>query len=172
MNIAVLGDSLIVSNAVSTVAFIAGGLAARIFINRLVKIVISKVDDGDDSKNSMLQIRSRTIGALISSVAGVVLFSTVITMILSRWGVNIAPILAGAGVIGLAVGFGAQTLVKDVVTGFFILFENQFNVGDDVEIAGSKGKVIALNLRTTVLKGSGSEIYIIPNSKIDKVVKM
>ena len=90
-------------------------------------------------------------------------------MILSQWGVNIAPLLAGAGILGLAVGFGTQTLVKDIVTGFFILLEGNYNIGTEIEIAGVKGEVKKINLRTTVLEADKGIIHIIPNSKITDI---
>ena len=92
-------------------------------------------------------------------------------MLFSLWGVDIAPLLAGAGVVGLAIGFGSQALVKDIVTGFFILFENQFNVGDTIEASGKKGRVQAINLRTTIIIGEDETKYIIPNSSITMIAK-
>ena len=90
-------------------------------------------------------------------------------MALKRIGLDITPILTGAGLLGLAVSFGSQTLVRDLISGFFIIVENQFNVGDKVKIANIEGKVIAINLRTTVLENKHQRIYI-PNSEIKNVV--
>jgi len=115
--------------------------------------------------------RVKTLRGLVKNIIGIAVWSISFVMMLSKWGVNIAPILTGAGVIGLAIGFGSQTLVKDVVTGFFILLENQYNVGDYVEITGVKGRVKRMNLRTTILKDEDGTVSIIPNSSIVKVVK-
>jgi small conductance mechanosensitive channel len=90
-------------------------------------------------------------------------------LVLGEFGVDLKPILAGAGILGLAVGFGAQTLVKDVITGFFILLENQIRVGDTVTAAGCTGVVEAVNLRTTVLRDQDGTTHIIPNSAITVV---
>ena len=90
-------------------------------------------------------------------------------LVLAEFGVDLKPILAGAGILGLAVGFGAQTLVKDVITGFFILLENQIRVGDTVTAAGCTGVVEAVNLRTTVLRDLDGTTHIIPNSAITVV---
>lgn len=113
--------------------------------------------------------RVKTLRSLIGNILNIVIFGTAGVMLLAEWGVSIAPILTGAGVLGLAVGFGSQSLVKDVVTGFFILIENQFNVGDDVEIAGFRGRVVELRIRTTVIKGKDGELFILPNSQLTKV---
>jgi small conductance mechanosensitive channel len=81
-------------------------------------------------------------------------------------GINITPILASAGVVGLAVGFGAQSLVKDVISGFFILFEDQYGVGDVVDIDGKSGLVERMNLRITQLRNTAGELITIPNGSI------
>ncbi|MNI09012.1 putative MscS family protein YkuT [compost metagenome] len=84
-------------------------------------------------------------------------------------GVNLGPLLAGAGVLGLAIGFGAQSLVKDVITGFFIIFEDQFGVGDVIQIDQFKGKVEEIGIRVTRIRSWTGEVHIIPNGSIVKV---
>ena len=83
---------------------------------------------------------------------------------------NISGLLASAGVLGLAVGFGAQSLVKDIISGFFIIFEDQFSVGDYVEIGATMGTVEEIGLRTTKISAYGGEIHIIPNGNITQVI--
>jgi moderate conductance mechanosensitive channel len=90
-------------------------------------------------------------------------------MILGQFNIDLAPLLAGAGVVGLAIGFGAQSLVKDVITGFFIIFEDQFAVGDVVQIGTFKGTVEEIGLRITRVRSWTGEIYIIPNGTIAQV---
>jgi small conductance mechanosensitive channel len=90
--------------------------------------------------------------------------------VLSAISINVTGLLAGAGVLGLAIGFGAQNLVRDVITGFFIIFEDQFSVGDYVRIGQSEGTVEEIGLRTTKLKGINGEIHIFPNGTIIEVV--
>lgn len=161
-------------NALYTVAYLIGALIVLNVSRRMVRFTLQRMHNmplGRSGRTQVLKQRTKTLGTLINNVLSVVIWGIVLTMVLSQWGVNIAPILAGAGVVGLAVGFGAQTLVRDVVTGFFILFENQFNVGDSVELAGKSGKVTAVNLRSTVLKGDDGETYIIPNSRIDVITR-
>jgi len=93
-------------------------------------------------------------------------------MILKEVGVDIAPLLAGVGIAGLAIGFGAQTLVKDFLTGFFILMENQYRVGDVVKIGDHAGLVEKIKLRTTVLRDLEGIVHIIPNGEVQSVRNM
>jgi len=90
-------------------------------------------------------------------------------MALTEVGFAIGPIMTGAGILGLAVGFGAQSLVKDIITGFFLLLENQLRVGDVVEIGGKTGTVEAINLRTTVLRDVEGSVHVIPNGSVNAV---
>jgi len=159
-------ERLIVTGVIVVVAIVAK-IASKIF----VKIVLNKIEDDDPEHDTTLEQRAKTLASLVNNFFTFLIFGITLVTILSQWGVDIAPILTGAGIIGLAIGFGAQTLVKDIVTGFFILLENQFNVGDQVEIAKVKGKVKSLRLRTTVLRGDDGIIYTIPNSQIGPVAK-
>ena len=90
-------------------------------------------------------------------------------LILGQVGLNLGPLLAGAGVLGLAIGFGAQSLVKDVITGFFIIFEDQFGVGDVIQIDQFKGTVEEIGIRVTRIKSWTGEVHIIPNGNIKQV---
>ncbi|MEB3329532.1 MAG: mechanosensitive ion channel family protein [Candidatus Sericytochromatia bacterium] len=93
-----------------------------------------------------------------------------VTMALSRVGVNVAPVLASAGILGLAVGIGAQSLVKDVISGFFIIMEDQYGVGDLIEAAGHTGHVERMNLRITQIRSSLGAVITLPNGQITNVV--
>ena len=90
-------------------------------------------------------------------------------MILEELGVKTASLLAGAGIVGLAIGFGAQNLVRDIISGFFIIFEHQFSVGDYINAAGLSGRVEEVGLRMTKLRDWGGELHIIPNGEITQV---
>jgi small conductance mechanosensitive channel len=92
--------------------------------------------------------------------------------ILGELGVEIGPVLAAAGIAGLAVGFGAQSLVKDVINGFFILLEDQIRVGDVVKVAGQGGVVEKVNLKMTVLRDFSGNVHYVPNGSIDLVTNM
>ncbi len=142
-------------------------------VHRLLRSIIKRIerisDDGDPHTTSELEKRAQTIGRILRQASSVLVWSVTIMLVLAEFGVDLKPILAGAGILGLAVGFGAQTLVKDVITGFFILLENQILVGDTVTAAGCTGVVEAVNLRTTVLRDYDGTTHIIPNSSITVV---
>ena len=116
--------------------------------------------------------RVRTLLPLLRNVVFVVLTVMVALIVLSELGVNIAPLLAGAGVVGLAVGFGAQKLVQDVITGAFILFEDSVSVGDQVEVGGHTGTVEALNIRSIRLRDAAGSVHTIPFSSVTAVTNM
>jgi small conductance mechanosensitive channel len=109
---------------------------------------------------------------VVRYVANVVVILVAGMLILSEIGVSIAPILGAAGVVGLAVGFGAQSLIKDYFTGFFLLAENQIRVGDVVEVAGKSGLVEELTLRYVRLRDYDGTVYFISNSLITTVSNM
>ncbi|MFC1711554.1 mechanosensitive ion channel family protein [Patescibacteria group bacterium] len=115
--------------------------------------------------------RVKTISNFIKNTSSIIVNFIVLVMVLDELGVNIAPIITGAGILGLAVGFGARSLVSDLIAGFFIIFESQFNVGDKIEVAGHKGKVVKITLRTITLKDKDKKRYIVPNSAIKTVTK-
>lgn len=114
--------------------------------------------------------RRKTIERLLQSIIAYVVYFSAIMASLSAVGINIAGLLAGAGIAGLAIGFGAQSLVKDVITGFFIIFEDQFGVGDYIQVGGREGTVMEIGLRTTKVKGNFGEMHIIPNGAITDVI--
>jgi small-conductance mechanosensitive channel len=116
--------------------------------------------------------RIRTLVSLISTTATLVINLIAVLLILTDLGFNILPILTGIGFLGLAFGLGARALIADLIAGFFILLENQYNVGDEVELAPKAiGKVSKISLRTTILKDKEGVIYIVPNSAIRVVTK-
>lgn len=114
--------------------------------------------------------RQRTISRLLQSVISYVVYFSAIIGILSSLNIKVAGLLAGAGIVGLAIGFGAQSLVKDVITGFFIIFEDQFGVGDYIKINAAEGTVVEIGLRTTKINGATGEQFIIPNGAIGEVI--
>ena len=126
------------------------------------------VDDGDDSVTTLRERRGKTISQLLRSVGRVVIVVIALLLTFNLF-IDIGPILAGAGILGLAVSFGAQSLVKDVISGFFILFENQFAIGDVIEAAGKSGVVEKMTLRVVVLRDVEGAMHVIPNGEI-KVV--
>jgi len=114
----------------------------------------------------------RTLAGVINGVGLAVVLFVAFLQILSVLGINLGPLLASAGIAGLAIGFGAQTLVHDVINGFFILMEDHFDIGDVIRTAGVKGTVEQMSLRRTVLRDDDGTVHIIPNSQITLVSNM
>src|SRR5437870_5594699 len=111
----------------------------------------------------------RTVASVVTSIRVFVVFFVAALEVLSLLGLNLGPMLASAGIAGLAIGFGAQTLVHDFINGFFILLENQYDIGDTVRVAGVKGTVERMSLRQTVLRDEDGTVHIVPNSAIQIV---
>ena len=119
---------------------------------------------------SLRQIRRiETIRQIISSSSHILIIGITFMMVLHELGFDVRPILASAGLLGVAFSLGAQTLMKDVINGYFILLEDQFAVGDKVKLGDHSGTVEKMNLRTTTLKDLDGNIHIIPNSEIKQV---
>lgn len=110
--------------------------------------------------------RVQTITTIVRTTLNILIIILALVLILSELGVNIAPIIAGAGIIGLAISFGSQSLVKDIINGIFILIENQFGIGDVVTISGISGAVEDMTLRVTILRDLSGNAHIIPNGQI------
>ncbi len=123
----------------------------------------------DDGAAQLYSARTRTLMSVIRKALMIVLIAVTSLMILSELGVNIGPLLAGAGVLGLAIGFGSQKLVQDVITGVFILLEDQISEGDVVNVGGKGGLVEAVSLRTLRLRDLSGTVHTIPYSAIDSV---
>lgn len=136
-------------------------------MKKIIDVIFSRIKHRVSSKEMLG--KTRTIRSLLKNIVDAVLFVIYILMVLSNWGLNITPLLTGAGILGLGVSFGSQTLVKDIIAGFFIIFENQFNVGDQVKIKDYEGEVIGLTLRLTILRNKEGNIIYIPNSEVTTV---
>jgi moderate conductance mechanosensitive channel len=113
--------------------------------------------------------REATLVKLLDNVVTYIIGFIALMMILSEIGIDVKAMLAGAGILGLAVGFGAQNLVKDVISGFFIIFEDQFSVGDHIKVDMFEGTVDSIGLRTTKIKSWTGELHILPNGTITQV---
>ncbi len=144
----------------------------KIILKFIVKHIKKIADDGDDRITSNNEKRANTLGQIIKSIGNALIYSVILFMILNLSGINIGPILASAGIIGLAIGFGAQSLVKDFVSGLFILIENQYGVGDRVKIGSFEGNVIKITMRSTVLIDNEKRVYYISNGLIKDVINM
>ncbi len=144
-------------------------LAIRIF-----KIILRKAVSFQSKRmaQSSRAPQIQTLAGVINSIGVFAIIFPALLMVLGRLGLNLAPLLASAGIAGLAIGFGAQTLVKDVINGFFILLENQYDVGDVIRVAGVKGTVEAMSMRTTTLRDDDGTVHVVPNSDITIVSNM
>jgi moderate conductance mechanosensitive channel len=111
--------------------------------------------------------RARTLGAVVQKATTVLVIGSAALMVLQGVGVDITPVLTGAGIAGLAVGFGAQTLVRDIISGFFLILENQIRVGDVAAINGTAGVVEAINLRTVIVRDVEGTVHVFPNGAIN-----
>lgn len=115
------------------------------------------------------QARAKALGSLLRSVTTAVVFSIAFVMVLDVVGLNIAPLLTGAGVVGVALGFGAQTLVKDFLSGIFLMVEDQYGVGDSIDLGDISGDVEAVGLRVTRLRDLNGTVWFVRNGEILRV---
>lgn len=146
---------------VIVIAFIAYRL-----LGVLTRYLSQQVQAIDDVDGSDLDKRTETIFRVVHSSGVVLIIGTAALMILTELGVSITPVLASVGVVGLAFGLGAQTLVGDMISGLFILMENQYTVGDTVELGGVIGTVEELTLRATIIRDLHGAIHFFPNGEI------
>ena len=141
-------------------------IISRRFIQHLVKAAVSsdKVVTTDAEMKRM-----KTLTRIFSWTINVVIIVIASMMIIQEFGVQIGPILASAGIVGVAIGFGGQYLVKDVITGFFIIFENQYRIGDVISVLGISGTVEDISLRVTTLRDDDGTVHYIPHGEIKQV---
>ncbi len=150
---------------------IIGYLTIRLIDSALSRLRLL-IPSGDAIAAARVEQRTETLRHIARSVCKGILFVIVVLTASSELGFNIAPILASAGIVGLAVGFGAQSLVKDVISGFFILLEDQYGVGDVIKTGDLSGVVERMTLRATVLRNLEGQVHVIPNGNIHTVTVM
>ena len=149
---------------VTLIIFIIGRLIIALFKGIIKKTV---------TKNSKISPRkAKTIGAVTTSVVKYTAYFVLICILLNYWGVNTSSLLTLGGVATVAVGLGAQNIIQDIMTGAFILMEDQFGVGDIISTEGCTGVVVSIGLRTTVLRSMDGNMHIIPNGQIKIVTNM
>jgi len=130
----------------------------------------ARIADGQRPRSAeRLAQRARTIGSLLRSVSSFVIYGVAFVMVLAEFGIDIAPILASAGVLGLAIGFGAQNLVRDFLSGIFMMLEDQYGVGDTVDLGEAIGDVEAVGLRTTTIRDISGTVWYVRNGEILRV---
>jgi small-conductance mechanosensitive channel len=140
--------------------------ANRFLVGRMRSFLIRENPGSEQAKR--IETGMRVIQSIVVAVVTVL----VLLEIFSEIGINLAPLLAAAGIGGLAIGFGAQTLIKDLISGFFLLIENQIRIGDVVNIGGNGGLVESMGFRTLTLRDLNGSVHIIPNGSVDRVVNM
>lgn len=157
---------------VITIVFIVLFKLVKTVINSFSRILKNRTEKEDEIARDEHKKRINTLTGIISTLLKILLTFIYIVIVLEKMGVAIGPILASAGIIGVAVGFGAQELVKDFISGFFILLENQIRVGDAVELNGVWGIVEAIELRTIKLRDMSGVVHIIQNGKVNTLSNM
>ena len=141
-------------------------------LSRLLKLLSRRLSELGRRQGLSSAVRSqqlKTISGAVYSVGLLIIVFIASMQVLALLGINMGPLLASAGIAGIAIGFGAQTLVKDFINGFFILAENQYDVGDTIKIAGVQGVVENMTLRRTVLRDADGTLHTVPSSDIQVV---
>ncbi|MDR1757278.1 MAG: mechanosensitive ion channel family protein [Culturomica sp.] len=155
------------------VLFFMGALyLLKIITGRINKVAANRAKRSLNADHIETQKRIKTLAGVISSIGKIILWVIFLLILLSKFNINIAPILASAGIVGLAVGFGAQELVRDFISGFFILLENQIRTGDTAIINGTVGTVEDIEMRTITLRDTSGVVHIFQNGKIDTLSNM
>jgi small conductance mechanosensitive channel len=157
------------TSGLRVVLILVGALIAVRLATFITRRVENAFEDNDPSTMNEREKQAATLGKVIRNLTRILVWGVAVMMVLKELGIDIGPILAGVGLMGLAVGFGAQSLVKDFLAGMFVLIENQYNVGDVIRAAGATGAVEKITLRATTLRDLGGDVHIIPNGAIDVV---
>ncbi|MBM3735944.1 MAG: mechanosensitive ion channel family protein [Acidobacteria bacterium] len=159
--------------SVRVVLILVGAFLLTLLINRLIRglwtSVVRMLQNRGSAPDAELEKQAATIAGILRKSSAVVIYAFAVMTALRELGYDVRPLLAGAGVVGLAIGFGAQNLVRDVISGFFLLIENQIRVNDVVTINDTSGMVEEINLRTTVLRDSEGTVHVFPNGIINKL---
>lgn len=168
-------STILIGKPAAVIGLILLGVIARWLLHRVVDRLASRAERGvlpdrmDFSNAARRKQRAATMAGVVKSIITGLVVITIMTMILSELGVNIAPIIASAGIVGLALSFGAQSLVKDFVSGIFIFLEDQYGVGDVVDLGEANGSVEAVTLRMTRLRDINGTVWYVPNGEILRV---
>jgi small conductance mechanosensitive channel len=152
----------------------------RVFVRRAITKLIDRMNrtgqsvDGSGLGGLLVNVerrrqRSQAIGSVLRSVASFLIIGTAALMVLGTFQINLAPLLASAGVAGVAIGFGARNLVTDFLSGVFMILEDQYGVGDTIDAGVASGEVIEVGLRVTKLRGDGGEIWYVRNGEVKRI---
>ncbi len=169
---------VLIGKPLAIIGLLLLGFVVRWVLHRVVERIARRAEKGvlperiDPATAARRAQRAETMAGIFQSVITVIVIAVVGTMILSEIGVNIAPIIASAGIIGIALGFGAQSLVRDFLAGIFIFMEDQYGVGDVVDLGEASGSVEAVTLRMTRLRDVNGVVWFVPNGEIMRVGNM
>jgi small-conductance mechanosensitive channel len=151
-------------------------LVAAIVLHRLGTAAIATLQHrswgGHSGQDLEWQRRSSTLGGILTRLVSVVIAFLAMMMVLRELSIDVVPILTGAGIAGLAVGFGAQNLVRDVISGFFLILEDQVRVGDLARINGTTGSIEQVNLRTLVIRDGEGAVHVFPNGTVTQLANL
>jgi small conductance mechanosensitive channel len=180
---------LLAAKSATLVALVVIGLVLQVVMHRLIDRLVRHAEEGvlpdrlthgtlgrggaEPPPGSTRRVqRAKTMGTLLKSIVSGVIVAVIATMMLSALGLDIGPVLASAGIIGVALGFGSQTLVKDFLSGIFMIFEDQYGVGDVVDVGEATGTVEAVSLRVTRLRDTNGTVWYVRNGEIIRVGNM
>ncbi|MET0578811.1 MAG: mechanosensitive ion channel family protein [Ilumatobacteraceae bacterium] len=162
-------------------AWILAHLARR-YLGRVVREVMLRqnslparqlsrvgIGDGEQVDDPRLEARAASISGVVGGTAGVIIWVIALITVLGEIGVDLGPLIAGAGIAGVALGFGAQNIVKDFLAGLFVLIEDQYGIGDTVDLGEASGTVQQISLRTTVLRAQDGTVWHVPNGEVMRV---
>src|SRR3954463_5476387 len=166
------GLDWLIDVAVDVAGVLLGAVVAWLVIRLISQRIEKWGDDGQPDLHSAREQRARTSAKLFRHVGRAILVVVTLLLVLGQLGFNISPLLASAGVVGLAVSFGSQSLVRDFVTGFFLQLEHQFALGDVIRIGAFEGTVENFTLRLVYLRDASGALHIIPNGSIVQVTNM
>ena len=144
---------------------------SRDFVKKIVR-KINNVDHEKHKDDEFYKRKVETIEVISYNVLKTIVVLLSLILIMSAWGVSIGPILAGAGIMGVSIGFGAQSFLRDIISGFVIMFTGYVNIGDLVEIREKRGRIVDITLSTTILKTEAGDVVYIPNGSIDVITKI
>ncbi len=168
-------SDVLIGKPLAIIGLVLLGLVARWLLHRLIDRLASRAERGvlpervESAVAARRKQRAATMGGLLKSIVTFVIVAIAGTMVLSELGVDIAPIIASAGIIGIALGFGAQSLVKDFLAGIFVFIEDQYGVGDVVDVGEANGTVEAVTLRMTRLRDLDGTVWYVPNGAVQRV---
>jgi small-conductance mechanosensitive channel len=166
------GLDYLIDVAVDVAGVLLGAVVAWLVIRLIAQRIERWGEDGRPELHSAREQRAKTSAKLFRNVARALLVVVTALLVLGQFGFNMSPLLASAGVVGLAVSFGSQSLVRDFVTGFFLQLEHQFALGDVIRIGGVEGTVENITLRLVFLRDASGALHIIPNGQIAQVTNL